>query len=113
MADDPHKVSLTADELKALDLLISVAQSQGINLGDNLSFITAIAQTVVQAVKAVVPVVRAVVPVVQQVAPIVAQVTPLVAAGAVAGVHQQPQGGSGTGLTLNDLIELRRRANQP
>jgi hypothetical protein len=112
MADDPNKISLTADELKALELLISVAQSQGVHPAESLSFITAIAQTVVNVARQVVPIVQRVVPVVQQVAPIVAQVTPLVAAGAMAGTYQPPQGGIPHNVTLNDLMELRRRANQ-
>jgi hypothetical protein len=109
MADDQNKVSLTADELKALDLLISVAQSQGVNPAENLSFITAIANVVVNAVKAVVPVVRAVAPVVQAMAPVVAAIV----GGAAA--SQQVQGGLGApgNVTLNDLMEIRRRANQP
>jgi hypothetical protein len=112
MADDPNKISLTADELKALDLLISVAQSQGVHPAENLSFITAIAQTIVNVARQVVPIVQRVVPIVQQIAPVVAQITPLVAAGAFAG-QQPPQGGQGGiphNVTLNDLMELRRRA---
>jgi hypothetical protein len=113
MADDPNKISLSADELKALDLLISVAQSQGVHPGESLSFITAIAQTVVNVARQVVPIVQRVVPVVQQIAPVVAQVTPFVAAGAF-GAPQHPQGGHGIphNVTLNDLMELRRRAGQ-
>ena len=74
MADNQNRISLTADELKALDLLISVAQSQGVHPAESLSFITAIANVVVNAVKAVVPVVRAVAPVIQAVAPVVAAI---------------------------------------
>ena len=109
MADNQNRISLTADELKALDLLISVAQSQGVHPAESLSFITAIANVVVNAVKAVVPVVRAVAPVVQTVAPVVAAI----AGGAAA--SQQMQGGIGNPghVTLNDLMEIRRRANQP
>ena len=112
MADDPNKISLNADEIKALELLISVAQSQGVHPAENLSFITAIAQTIVNVARSVVPVVQRVVPIVQQIAPVVAQVTPLVAAGAYAGTQQPPQGGVPGHVTLNDLMELRRRANQ-
>jgi hypothetical protein len=113
MADDQNRISLSSDELKALDLLISVAQSQGVNPAENLSFITAIAQTIVNVARQVIPVVQRVVPVVQQIAPVVAQMTPLMAAGAFAG-QQFPQGGQGIppNVTLNDLMELRRRANQ-
>ncbi|MGA8817475.1 MAG: hypothetical protein WB624_09290 [Xanthobacteraceae bacterium] len=109
MADNQNRISLTADELKALDLLISVAQSQGVHPAESLSFITAIANVVVNAVKAVVPVVRAVAPVIQAVAPVVAAI-----AGGAA-VSQQMQGGLGNpgNVTLNDLMEIRRRANQP
>ena len=109
MADNQNRISLTADELKALDLLISVAQSQGVHPAESLSFITAIANVVVNAVKAVVPVVRAVAPVIQAVAPVVAAI-----AGGAA-VSQQMQGGLGNpgNVTLNDLMEICRRANQP
>jgi hypothetical protein len=109
MADNQNRISLTADELKALDLLISVAQSQGVHPAESLSFITAIANVVVNAVKAVVPVVRAVAPVIQAVAPVVAAI-----AGGAA-VSQQMQGGLGNpgNVTLNDLMEIRRSANQP
>ena len=68
MADDPNKISLTADEIKALELLISIAQSQGVHPAENLSFITAIAQTIVNVARSVVPVVQRVVPIVQQIA---------------------------------------------
>jgi len=124
MAEDPYKISLTADELKALDLVISVAQSQGVSPDQSLSFISSIASALTSAVSSVTKVAQAVAPVVQAVAPIVQAAVPVVQAvapavlaaiGATATAHQRPPGGQigAHNLTLNDLIEIRRRANQP
>jgi hypothetical protein len=110
MPDNPHKVSLTADELKALDLVISVAQSQGVSADQSLSFISSIAHALTSAVSSVTKVVQVVAPVVQAVAPVVAAI----AGGAAAATQSLPGGQSSPGnVTLNDLIEIRRRANQP
>ena len=104
MADDQNRISLSADELKALDLIISTAHSQGAHANESLNFITAIAQTIIHAV-------RVIAPVVARVVPVVAQVTPMVVGGGMAASQQPPQGGLPGNITLNDLIELRRRAS--
>lgn len=115
---DNQRVSLTADELKALDLVISVAQSQGIHPDATMSFISSIAHALTNAVSSVTKVAHAVAPVVQAVAPVVQAIAPVVAAavGGAALAQAQHQPGAQFNphmLTLNDLIELRRRANQP
>jgi hypothetical protein len=117
MSDNPYKVSLTADELKALDLVISIAQSQGISQEQGLSFITSIASALTSAVSNVTKVVQAVAPVVQAAVPVVQAVAPVVASiiGGAATAQSPQHGGhfNPNNLTLSDLIELRRRANQP
>jgi hypothetical protein len=117
MPDNPYKISLTADELKALDLVISVAQSQGVHPNQALSFISSIAHALTSAVSSVTNVAKAVAPVVQAVVPVVQAIAPVVAAvaGGVLAQSQQPGGGQPNqgNLTLQDLIDIRQRANQP
>jgi hypothetical protein len=115
---DNQKVSLTADELKALDLVISVAQSQGVSPDETLSFISSIAHALTSAVSSVTKVAHAVAPVVQAVVPVIQAVAPIVAAiaGGAAMAQQQPPQSTQfdpQNLTLQNLMELRRRADQP
>lgn len=117
MSDNQPKVALTADELKALDLVISVAQSQGVPADATMSFISSIAHALTNAVSSVTKVAHAVAPVVHAVVPVVQAVAPIVAAiaGGAAAAQSPPPPGTQFNphnLTLNDLMELRRRANQ-
>jgi hypothetical protein len=110
MSDNPQKISLTSDELKALDLVISIAQSNGVSPEQTLAFIGSIASALTKAVSSVTKVVQVVAPVVTAIAPVV---TALV--GGAALTQAPPPGGQSTPLnpTLHELMEIRRRANQP